>query len=232
MCTMIPETGLVFDAGTAMFRVRERLQTDTLDIFLSHAHLDHVIGLTYLLTVLRDDQLQPRAMRHVRVHGQADKLQAVRQYMFSEHLFPVLPELQWRPLEGPVTLPDGGQVTFFPLQHPGGSVGYRVDWGNRALAYVTDTTAGPDVEYLDRIRGVDLLLHECYLPDSWEDQASVMGHSCLSAVVQLASRAAVGRLVLIHLNPLFPPAEVPELDRARQQFPRTELGMDQMEVVI
>ena len=41
-CLMLPEVGVVLDAGSGMFRVRDLLTTKTLDIFLSHAHLDHV----------------------------------------------------------------------------------------------------------------------------------------------------------------------------------------------
>ncbi|MDV7400192.1 hypothetical protein RZS08_52750, partial [Arthrospira platensis SPKY1] len=76
---MLPEIGVVFDAGTAMYRVRDYLQTQTLDIFLTHAHLDHVIGLTYLFSVLygRDNV-------SVRVHGEADKLEAIATHLFAK----------------------------------------------------------------------------------------------------------------------------------------------------
>lgn len=45
-CMFLPEVGVVLDAGTGMFRVRDHLATSHLDIFLTHAHLDHVVGLT------------------------------------------------------------------------------------------------------------------------------------------------------------------------------------------
>ena len=71
-CLMLPELGIVLDAGTAMFRVRDFLQTSRLDIFLTHAHLDHIVGLTYLLDVLYD-----KPMKQVTVYGAADKLAAI-----------------------------------------------------------------------------------------------------------------------------------------------------------
>ena len=50
-CLLLPECGVMLDAGTAMYRAGEYLATPELDIFLTHAHLDHVIGLTYLFSV-------------------------------------------------------------------------------------------------------------------------------------------------------------------------------------
>ena len=52
-CFMLPELGIVLDAGTAMNRAAAVPATPQLDIFLTHAHLDHVVGITYLLDVLR-----------------------------------------------------------------------------------------------------------------------------------------------------------------------------------
>ena len=48
-CLMIPEAGILLDAGTGIFRARDLIGTPTLDIFLSHVHLDHSVGLTFLL---------------------------------------------------------------------------------------------------------------------------------------------------------------------------------------
>ena len=167
-CMMLPEAGVVLDAGTAMFRVRDHLATSTLDIFLTHSHLDHVIGLTYLLDILFQ-----KLTERVCVHGEEAKLQAIRQHLFAKDLFPVVPQVQWQPLQGSVTLRDGGVVSYFPVAHPGGAIGYRIDWKDRSLAYVTDTTAAPSAPYVASIRGVDLLLHECYFPDGWDDRAQL-----------------------------------------------------------
>jgi hypothetical protein len=45
-CVLLPEIGLAFDAGTSVFRLPPRLESKELDVFLSHAHLDHIAGLT------------------------------------------------------------------------------------------------------------------------------------------------------------------------------------------
>ena len=224
-CLMLPELGLVFDAGTSMFRVRDYLQTATLDIFLTHAHLDHVVGLTFLL-----DVLYGHSMVAVRVHGEPHKLAAIEKHLFSEHLFPVPPPYTAVPLEDEVWLPDGGSIHHFQLDHPGGSVGYRIDWPDRSMAYVTDTTAAPDAPYIDIIRGVDLLVHECNVPDGMEALALMTGHSCTTPVAQVAAAAGVGRLVLVHVNPLSKDDDPVGLSIARRIFPATELGLDQMAI--
>ncbi len=224
-CLMIPELGLVLDAGTAMFRVREHLQTDWLDIFLTHAHLDHCVGLTYLI-----DVAWQKSIRRITVHAEAEKIEAIQKHLLSPLLFPAKLPCEFRPLGQDYVLPDGGQemtvVRHFPLEHPGGVVGYRVDWPDRSLAYVTDTmAAAADAAYLEAIHGVDLLVHECYFPDSLHDRAELTGHSCTSDVAQLAAAAGVGRCVLVHINPLADDDDL-GLVAAREIFAPLELAMD------
>jgi ribonuclease Z len=222
---VLPDVGVVLDAGTAMFRLRPYVTTPWLDIFLTHAHLDHVVGLTFLLGVLHG-----RKMERITIHGEPGKLAAVREHLYAELLFPVPPQEEFRPLAPEVELAQGGRLTHFPIIHPGGAVGYRLDWPDRSLAYVTDTTAEPGAPYIERIRGADVLVHECYFPDSQREFARVTGHSHTSAVAELAREAGVGRLVLVHLDPESNERDPVGLDVARSIFPRTDLGEDLLEI--
>ena len=222
----VSELGVVFDAGTAMFRVRKYLTTDGLDIFLTHAHLDHVFGLTFMFDILHG-----REMHHVTVHAEDEKLKAIKEHLFSELLFPVAPPFETETLAEKVTLADGGVLTHFPLKHPGGSIGYRIDWQNRSFAYVTDTIASTDADYVKLIEGVDLLVHECYFgEESMSEHAELTGHSWLRPVAEVAAAAKVGRLVLVHMNPLADNDDEFDLEAARKIFPNIELGHDEMEV--
>jgi ribonuclease BN (tRNA processing enzyme) len=224
-CLMLPELGIVLDAGTGFFRVREQRQTPTLDVLLTHAHLDHVAGLTFLLDTVWEQNLS-----RVTVHGEADKLAAIREHLLSEHLFPAPLPCQWRSLGTGELVLGGARVTHFPLVHPGGCVGFRLDWPGRSLAYVTDTTAAADAAYVESIRGVSLLVHECNFRDREHEWAVKTGHSSTSHVAAVAARAGAGRLVLVHFNPLDDSADPIDLPTARSIFARSELGYDGMAV--
>jgi ribonuclease BN (tRNA processing enzyme) len=217
---MLPEVGVILDAGTAMFRVAKLLQTRQLDIYLSHTHLDHVVGLTYLL-----DLLQTAPLDRVTIHVETAKIDPLRTHLFSETLFPVTLQCDFVPL-GSGPLPNGGTLTTFPLDHPGGSVGMRLDWPGHSLAYVTDTTARADADYVRHLQSVDVLVHECNFPDGEEPFATLTGHSCLTPVLEVAKKALVKRLILTHLNPLDDPTTRLDLAAAAGIFPATEIAHD------
>lgn len=197
-CLMLPKLGLIVDAGTGMFRVRDLIETDTLDIFLSHVHLDHSIGLTYLYDVLWEKE-----MSRVTVHVDEEKIESIERHLYNECLFPIGPNFEIRPLKkGPVALNEGVAITAIPLIHPGGSHGFRMDRSECSLAYITDTTANVDADYVRAIANVDTLIHECHFSDGLEDRALLTGHSCLTPVAQVAAKANAERLILVHINPL------------------------------
>ena len=115
-----------------MFRVRDLIQTDTLDIFLSHVHLDHSVGLTFLYDVLYEKNVS-----RVTVHLDEPKIETIKEHLFNASLFPVKPNFEFKAIcDDAVELSDGSKVTCFPLEHPGGSHGFRLDWPDRSLAYV------------------------------------------------------------------------------------------------
>jgi len=225
LCLLLPECGVMLDAGTGLYRAVAYLAANELDIFLTHAHLDHVVGLTYLYSILRR-----RPLSRITLHAESSKLQAVEEHLFAQPLFPLPPPFERRPLEEVCAIGRGGQVRHFPLQHPGGAVGYRLDWPTCSLAYVTDTVAELDAPYVAAIQGVDLLVHECHFPDEQAELAEKTGHSYTSLVAQVALQAKVKRLLLLHFNPLAPAEDPIGLQAARRIFPNTDLATDYLEV--
>jgi ribonuclease Z len=242
-CCAIPELGIVLDAGTGLYRMAYHLETTQLDIYLSHSHADHIWGLDYLgFVFLRKWVLDGKARNDKSTIGAI-----VQRYGESPHMIRVhvaqedLPGHQehfkhvgaeWIPLQAAEELRGGGKLSSFSVAH-GKDVrcsGFRLEWPGHSMAYVTDTYAESGASYVQELAGVDLLLHECYLPDSEVDAARWIAHSHTTPVAQVAAKAGVARLVLIHLNPLRPDACEPDLDRARSIFPVTEVAFDGMEI--
>ncbi|MAT16464.1 MAG: metal-dependent hydrolase [Planctomyces sp.] len=213
-----PEIGVLFDAGTSAYRVLEMRQTDEIDIFLSHAHLDHIVGLTYLLVPIHNRKLTAR------LHARAEDILAIKLHLMANAIFPVDIAFEYCEWSGSVDLGPRGKVTSTELKHPGGSLGYRVDWKDKSFAYITDTSSLDT--YVDFVRGVDLLLHESYFRDGDEEIAEMTGHSCTSQVTKIAKAAKVKRLGLIHIDPFKIEDDPVGLDVARQVFPETFIPED------
>ena len=214
-------------------RARDLLQTPELHIFLSHAHLDHCLGLTFLFDIAHQSGL-----KNSYVYGESAKLQTIENNLLSELIFPAKLPMEYRPLEGEkgaettFNLPGNTSVTPFPLKHPGGSTGFLVEQDGKRIAYVTDTTASPDEPYLQHIQGADILIHECYFPDGFEEQAELTGHSCATPVAEVAKACNVGQLFLVHVNPLDESDDPVGLDRIRQIFSNARIPDDLDEITL
>jgi ribonuclease Z len=214
---------VVLDAGSGAFRVKGNLRTESLEVLLSHTHLDHVVGLTFLF-----DLFGEQTAERLTVHAAESKHAVLTENLYHRELFPLAPTFRLSTLTAEFTLPSGVQVNTFPLDHPGGSVGFRLERDGKSLAYVTDTTAA--AEYTEAIRGASLLLHEAYFPAERADLADVTGHSTVIRAAEVAAAAQVGRLVCIHPDPRCNAAEPFSLDEARRVFERIEWGLDGMRV--
>lgn len=230
---MFPEIGLVLDAGTGMFRARDLLQTEELHIFLSHVHLDHCVGLSFLFDIGFQSGL-----KNSLVYGEAPKLEAIENKLLTELIFPAKLPMEYRPIaaedvDGAVfELPGNTKLTTFPLKHPGGALGFVIEQGDKRVAYVTDTTASLSEPYLDYIQGVDVLIHECYFPDGFEEQAELTGHSCSTPVAEVARKCNVGELLCVHVNPLDESDDPIGLETIRKIFANARIPNDLEEVIL
>lgn len=215
-----PDEAIILDAGTGIFRLIGRDLPRHLHIFLSHAHLDHTMGLTFLIDILYNKKCE------VTLYGVPRVLEAAVK-VFDSPLFPMAFDHCTQTLTPSHScFVAGARVSACALTHPGGSQAYRFDWPDRSLAYVTDT--GGDALYSDFIADADLLIHERNFTNDLEEIARASGHCTSDDVARLARTARARVLALTHFNPL---EENPAADTAfAAEFPNAVFAYDNLKL--
>lgn len=203
---------LVFDAGSGLralgLALADEEQTTDIDLFLSHCHIDHLIGLPFFV---------PAFVKGNRLRLWAGNLKAaggvqetVRKLM-SYPLFPIEIEAAQGKIEfndfepGAVLMPRPDvKVMTTPLNHPGGATGYRVEYGGRAMTYITDTELNADEmdpALLELARDASIVIIDTTYTDEELPEHVGWGHSSWQQAVRLANEAGVGKLFLFHHDP-------------------------------
>ena len=212
---------VVLDAGSGLRRLLAHPGlldgAESLDILLTHFHLDHVIGLAYAPAL----PLMPT-------------IWAPGRWLYERDSDAILAPLRSPPLSpfgsddhGEVReLADGTQeIAGMAIRvrrqdrhwHP--TAGIRVE---DAIALVTDT--GADEGSIELADGVSHLLHEAWSTsaDAGPERAS---DSTAADAGRIAASAHVNRLTLIHLNPRLAD-EAALLADARTHMSETAVGED------
>lgn len=230
-CVMLPEEGIVFDAGTAFFRVKDNVETKKLDILLSHYHPDHIDGLTFMLGLFKKSNLNVNIYGPGGIENLEEKLHFNIKLKFKDYPtkagFKVnLKKIKKRFRLGNVVI----KTKLFPHSLEV-SAGYRVEKKDKVLCYLTDLVASD--EEIDFIKDANLLIHECYFDKSKKEDAKESFHSYTAQVAGIAKKANVKCLALYHVDPLAKEAEVQNyVKECREIFQNTILPSDKMEVII
>ncbi len=206
------ENPLFFDLGTgaryfgAAFASEGSFRGTCL---LSHLHWDHIQGLPFFSPLLRDG-----SELDVYAPAQDDgrTVQAVMSAVIRPPMFPVTVE----ELPGLVRFHDTADCEFHVgglriiarmVPHIGPTLGYRVEWGGRSVAYLSDHQQPYDGSFSvsdgarELVEGVDLLIHDSQYTASEFVAKSTWGHCTIDYALWLANHCGVGRLALFHHDP-------------------------------
>lgn len=212
---------VILDAGTGIRELGrsllERADGAAIagDIFLTHAHWDHIQGIPFFAPVFRKGN-------HFTIWG-SKSLQTSIDRVVRDQMSPVVFPVTFEELQARIDFQDlveekragrGYEVAAMAVRHPGGALGYRFTDGNHGgggLVYVSDNELNPRAKYdeqpgwrkrfVEFARGAAVLVHDTmYTAQEYEAYVG-WGHSTYDDAVELALEAEVGRLVLFHHRP-------------------------------
>jgi ribonuclease BN (tRNA processing enzyme) len=195
---------LLLDAGTGISRLIEpHLQrrlagAEEIHILLTHYHLDHVVGLSYLPAVCRQGRVVLHAPKPPLVDGDPSALER----LIAPPLFPVplrklVAEVVVEAYDDGIQQVAGLSIRVRRQSHAGGSVG--VVLGGR-LAYLTDCDA--DEASAPFARGATTLIHEAWTTDAEVAAGTPRhGHSTVEQVAYVARESGVEQVVPVHHRP-------------------------------
>ena len=199
---------IVLDAGTGIRQLGLGLAQQgvtEVDLLISHFHMDHMQGFPFFT---------PSYNPAVRINICLAKLSPGRPLeepfhkLMEQPQFPVpfgvlAADIRFEEINGSRQLGDVC-VTSVPVNHPGGCIAYRLEYGGKTLVYLTDhepfgsALDGPVREFT---HGADLLIREAQYTAAEYRLKRGWGHGTFDDAVTDAIGAKVKRLALFHHDP-------------------------------
>jgi len=212
---------VILDAGTGIRELGRSLMERangapvTGDVFLTHAHWDHIQGIPFFAPIFQRGN-------HFTIWGSKSletNIDRVVRDQMSPVVFPVSFEqldatIDFRHIaEGEKCEGRGYEVTAFEVRHPGGALGYRFcePGSKRSMVYISDNELGdaerygPPNGWRQRLvafaKGASVLVHDTTYTTEEYDHHRGWGHSTYRDGVDLALECGVSKLVLFHHEP-------------------------------
>ncbi|MEM8603444.1 MAG: MBL fold metallo-hydrolase [Cyanobacteria bacterium P01_H01_bin.121] len=207
---------LIFDGGTGIRVLGQHLLQHLPvkgHLFFTHSHWDHIQGFPFF-----GPAFVPGNEFHI--YGAiAPDGSTIEQRLSDQMLHPNFPvplqimgaKLAFHDLEigQTIALDDEVLIETALLNHPGESLGYRVNWRGHAVAYVTDTehfSDRLDENVLKLAQDADILIYDSTYTDAeYHSPTSSKigwGHSTWQEAVKIAKAAQVNTLAIFHHDPL------------------------------
>ena len=221
-CVLLEVAGLplIFDAGSGLLNLPERVleqeqdedgkkEKKRLSIFLSHYHLDHLIGLT-----MSGFLFDPKAEITFYTPDFLSDAHAAVSAVFREPLWPVCVEDFCADIRfcrigrDGLNIPDSPvSVRVLDVPHPNGGSAFRIDWQKldekKSIVYATDCELDGQVgaSLQAFAAGAQLLIVDAQYTDEEYVMFRGYGHSTMRGAAQLAKQCGVAQCLLFHHAP-------------------------------
>lgn len=203
---------LIFDAGSGFrYLGNKLLETERAidaDIFLTHTHYDHICGIPFFKPFFNPNNRFRLSAGHLLPET---NLRNVLCDLMMTPLFPVpleifKSEIEFQDFAAGEALNVGADVVIrtAPLNHPNGATGYRIEFADKSICYLTDTEHRPgelDQNILGLIDGADIVIYDSMFTDAEYRNCVGWGHSTWEAGADLCDAAGVPQFVIFHHDP-------------------------------
>ncbi len=202
---------LIFDAGSGIRSLGNALcdeGIEDIDLLFSHCHYDHICGLPFFAPFFCKGRSINLWSGHLA--GVMSTQEMVSAFM-TEPFFPVSPDFFVADMSykdftaGDILMPKSGiTVKTGALNHPNGCIGYRVEWNDKAICYISDTEHREgqlDQTILNLIHGADIVIYDATYTDEEYPEYRGYGHSTWQEGIRLCEQANAKQLVIFHHRP-------------------------------
>lgn len=226
---------LVIDAGTGVRGLNRSPLDDSSDgnlqfhFLMTHFHWDHIQGLPFFAPLFQADS------RIAFYSGKDSKtLQRILDVQLSEPYFPAMKsvaatrefiEFGEHPFHH-------GRITIhpFPLNHPQGAWGYRMESGGAVMVHASDLEHGnPKLDSVLReySQNADVLIYDAQYSSEEYESKKGWGHSTWLEATRVARDARVKHLILFHHDPIHDDEAIRGIvEQARRQFENTDAARE------
>jgi ribonuclease BN (tRNA processing enzyme) len=178
--SLLIDDKLLLDAGTISSALSQEEQLALEDIFLTHAHMDHIVDLAFLADNIFG---RPESMR---IRAPEPVLEAVHNHLFNDYVWPDFTKLPGKgePTVRLIPLDSGGEqevngyhFRWTRTNHTVYTVGYCVRSDSGSLFYSADTGTTDDLWQMAReTEDLKIAFIEASFPNRLENLAQISGH--------------------------------------------------------
>lgn len=181
---------IVFDAGSGLYKLDKYIKDSRpIYLFLSHFHLDHIIGLHAL-----DKFNFIQSINVFGPKGIKEMFKLIINAPYSKPVHKLKTKVRVAAINKDSRFPFN--ISFRKLIHSNQCYGYRLSADNKTIAFCTDTGPCKGIDVL--AKDADLLIAESSLPPGRVD--TKWPHLNPEQAAKIAKSSKVGKLALVHFD--------------------------------